>query len=257
MKRKLNGIELNIRDEGRGEPSLLFLHYWGGSSRTWDLVVNRLSTDFRCVAYDHRGWGESDKPETGYSIQDLANDAEALIQTLGLTRYVLIGHSMGGKVAQLLASKGLEGLEALILVAPAPPTPMTVPEEVRKQMIQAYQNREAVEFLIQNVLTAIPVPDQIREQIVEDTLKGGVAAKHAWPEEGMLEDISSAVHDISVPTLVLAGEKDQVEKIESLERALVPNIPIARMTTVPRTGHLSPLEVPEEIVSEIRVFLGR
>jgi pimeloyl-ACP methyl ester carboxylesterase len=257
MKRKLNGIELNVRDEGQGEPSLLFLHYWGGSSRTWELVINDLKTDFRCVAYDHRGWGESDKPETGYSIQDLADDAEALIQALGLTRYVLIGHSMGGKVAQQLAAKRPEGLEALILVGPAPPTPMTVPDEVRKQMIQAYQNREAVEFLIQNVLTAVPLSDQIREQIVEDTLKGGLAAKHAWPENGMLEDISQSVPNISVPTLVLAGENDQVEKVESLERALVPNIPTARMTIIPQTGHLSPLEVPEEVAGEIRAFLSR
>jgi 3-oxoadipate enol-lactonase len=115
MKRKLNGIELNVQDERQGEPSLLFLHYWGGSSRTWDLVINRLKTDFRCIAYDQRGWGESDKPETGYSIQDLANDAEALIRSLELTRYVLIGHSMGGKVAQLLASKRPEGPQSIDL----------------------------------------------------------------------------------------------------------------------------------------------
>ena len=256
-KRTINGIQLNVRDEGQEDPTLLFLHYWGGSSRTWDLVTNKLKTDFRCVAYDHRGWGESDKPETGYSIQELANDAEALIQALGLTRHVLIGHSMGGKIAQRLAAKRPEGLEALILVAPAPPTPMAVPEDARKQMIQAYQIREAVELLIQNILTAIPLPDQIREQIIEDTLKGGLAAKHAWPEKGMLEDISNAVPNISVPTLVLAGENDQVEKIDSLERALVPNIPTARMTIIRETGHLSPLEVPDQIASQIRAFLSR
>jgi pimeloyl-ACP methyl ester carboxylesterase len=119
MERTTNGIQLNVRDEGKGEPSLLFLHYWGGSSRTWDSVINSLKTDFRCVAHDHRGWGESDKPETGYSVHDLAEDAEALTQTLGLKRYVLIGHSMGGKAAQLLATKRPVGLEALILVAPA------------------------------------------------------------------------------------------------------------------------------------------
>jgi pimeloyl-ACP methyl ester carboxylesterase len=214
-----------------------------------------LKTDFGCIAYDQRGWGESDKPETGYSVQDLANDAEALIRSLGLTRYVLIGHSMGGKVAQLLAAKRPEGLEALILVAPAPPSPMNVPQAQREQMIQAYQNREAVEFLIQNVLTAVPLQDQIREQIIEDTLKGAVAAKHAWPEKGMLEDISGAVRNISVPTLVLAGENDQVEKLEVLERTLVPNISTARMKTIPETGHLSPLEVPDKIASEIRAFL--
>jgi pimeloyl-ACP methyl ester carboxylesterase len=255
MKRKLNGIQLNVRDEGRGEPSLLFLHYWGGSSRTWDPVINRLKTDFRCIAYDQRGWGDSDKPETGYSIQDLANDAEALIRSLGLTRYVLIGHSMGGKAAQLLASKRPGGLEALILVAPAPPTPINLTEAERHQRIQAYGNREAVDFLIQNVLTAIPLPSEIREQIIEDTLKGALPAKNAWPEQGLLKDISHAVRDICVPTLVLAGENDQVEKIEVLERALVPNIPTARMTTISETGHLSPLEVPDKIASEIRAFL--
>ena len=227
----------------------------GFTGGTWDLVINRLKTDFRCIAYDHRGWGESDKPETGYSIQDLANDAEALIRTLELTRYVLIGHSMGGKVAQLLASKRPEGLKALILVAPAPPSPMNLTEAERKQRIQAYENREALEFLIQNVLTAVPLPAQIREQIIEDTLKGAMPAKYAWPEKGMLEDLSRAVLDICVPTLVLAGENDQVEKFDLLERVLVPNIPTARMTIIPETGHLSPLEVPDKIASEIRVFL--
>jgi pimeloyl-ACP methyl ester carboxylesterase len=88
--------------------------------------VSELKTDFRCVAYDHRGWGESDKPETGYSIQELANDAGGFNPSAGTDPFVLIGHSMGGKVAQRLAAKRPEGLEALILVAPAPPTPMAV-----------------------------------------------------------------------------------------------------------------------------------
>jgi pimeloyl-ACP methyl ester carboxylesterase len=163
---------------------------------------------------------------------------------------------MGGKVAQLLASKRLEGLEALILVAPAPPSPINLTEAERNQRIQAYESREAVEFLIQNVLTALPLPSQIREQIIEDTLKGAVPAKYAWPEKGMLEDLTPAVLNICVPTLVLAGENDQVEKVDSLKRELVPNIPTARMTTSPETGHLSPLEVPDKIASEIRAFLS-
>ncbi|MBV8484447.1 MAG: alpha/beta fold hydrolase [Verrucomicrobia bacterium] len=255
MKQKINGIQLNVRDQGLGEPALLFLHYWGGSSRTWELVIDRLKTDFRCVAYDQRGWGESDKPETGYSMQDLANDAEALIRSLGLRRYVLIGHSMGGKAAQLLASKRPEGLEALILVAPAPPTPINLTEAERNQRIGAYQQREAVEFLIPNVLTAVSLPAQIREQIIEDTLKGATPAKYAWPEKGLPEDIFQAVRNISVPTLVLSGENDQVERREVLERELVPNIPGARITIIPETGHLSPLEVPDRVASEIRAFL--
>jgi pimeloyl-ACP methyl ester carboxylesterase len=252
--RRINGVQFNIQDQGQGEPGLVFLHYWGGSSRTWNLVTDQLNTDFRCVAYDHRGWGDSDGPETGYSMANLANDAEALIKTLGLQRYILVGHSMGGKVAQLLASRHPTGLQGLVLVAPSPPTPMTVPESQRKQMIEAYESREAVEFLIDNILTSVRVPDQIREQIVEDTLKGASPAKHAWPKTGMLEDISDAVVNISIPTLVLAGENDQVERIETLERGLVPYIPTVRTKIIPKTGHLSPLEVPDQIAAEIREF---
>jgi len=57
MKYQINDIELNVRDQGQGENALLFLHYWGGSSRTWCEVIERLENDFRCIAYDHRGWG--------------------------------------------------------------------------------------------------------------------------------------------------------------------------------------------------------
>jgi pimeloyl-ACP methyl ester carboxylesterase len=87
--------------------------------------------EFRCIAYDHRGWGNSDSSPSGYRIEDLAHDAQGLIRKLGLRRYALVGHSMGGKIAQLLASWHPAGLEALILVAPSPPVPMAVPEEQR------------------------------------------------------------------------------------------------------------------------------
>jgi pimeloyl-ACP methyl ester carboxylesterase len=80
----------------------------------WGEVIKRLENDFRCIAYDHRGWGNSDAPPSGYRIEDLAHDAEGLIRKLGLRRYVLVGHSMGGKVAQLLASWRPPGLEGLL-----------------------------------------------------------------------------------------------------------------------------------------------
>jgi len=148
MKYQINDIELNVCDQGLGEQVLFFLHYWGGSLRTWGEVIKRLENHFRCIAYDHRGWGNSDAPPSGYRIEDLAHDAEGLIRKLGLRRYVLIGHSMGGKVAQLLASWHPAGLEGLLLVAPSPPVPMTVTEEQRKRMIEPYGKRQDVEVLI-------------------------------------------------------------------------------------------------------------
>src|SRR5271165_6575474 len=65
-----------------------------------------------------------------------------------------------------------------------------VPEEQRKQMIEAYGTRQAVELLIEHVLTAVPIPKKLREMIIEDTLRGAPQAKRAWPEAGMIEDIS-------------------------------------------------------------------
>jgi pimeloyl-ACP methyl ester carboxylesterase len=72
----------------------------------------------------------------------------------------------------------------------------------------------------------------------------------------MIEDISSAVLNINVPTLVLADENDQVERVATLEQELVPRIRDAQMKVVPRSGHLSLLEVPDEIATLIRNFLA-
>jgi pimeloyl-ACP methyl ester carboxylesterase len=257
MKCQVNGVSLNVQDQGHGELALVFLHYWGGSSRTWSQVIPYLEDQFRCIAYDHRGWGESaPSNSSSYRIADLADDAAALIRTLGFKRYVLIGHSMGGKTAQLLASKRPSGLEALILVAPSPPVPMAVPEAQRKQMIEAYGSHAGIEPLIEHVLTAVPLSEDVREMIIEDTLKGAPAAKRAWPEAGMIEDISDAVANINVPTLVLAGENDQVERVEVLERELIPRVPGSQLHIIRETGHLSPLEAPDKIAAEVRGFLA-
>ncbi len=120
MKLKAGELAFNVVETGAGEPALLFLHYWGGSARTWNMVMSSLSADFRCIAYDQRGWSGSDAPPQGYSIRDLAVDAREILRSLEIQRYVLVGHSMGGKVAQFLAAQRPIGLEKLVLVAPAP-----------------------------------------------------------------------------------------------------------------------------------------
>jgi pimeloyl-ACP methyl ester carboxylesterase len=84
MRLEAGELSFNVLEAGSGEPALLFLHYWGGSARTWNAVTLRLSTDLRCIAYDQRGWGESDAPAQGYSIQDSALDAQHVIEALHL-----------------------------------------------------------------------------------------------------------------------------------------------------------------------------
>jgi pimeloyl-ACP methyl ester carboxylesterase len=133
-----NGASIFVRDSGSGEPALVFLHYWGGSSRTWQGVVDRLGGEPRVIALDQRGWGNSLATDERYDLAAMANDVRAVARSLGLMRYVLVGHSMGGKVAQLVAARRPPELVGLVLVAPAPPTQMPVPQEQRMVMPDSY-----------------------------------------------------------------------------------------------------------------------
>ena len=247
---------IHVREQGDGELALVFLHYWGGSSRTWDAVASELSSQHRAIATDHRGWGDSEAPEQGYAIADLANDAQGVIEAMRLRRYVLVGHSMGGKVAQLIASRRPEGLEGVVLVAPSPPSPMVLPDDQRTAMAAAYDSRESIEWVLDNVLTANPLTPVHREQVIVDSLRGAPQAKAAWPNAAMLEDITGDVGSIDVPVLVIAGELDRVDRVETLQKELLPRIDGARLHVLPGTGHLSPLEAPSALAAVIRQFLG-
>ncbi|WP_206956555.1 alpha/beta fold hydrolase [Trinickia acidisoli] len=255
MTIQANGIRIHVQEAGDGDLALVFLHYWGGSSRTWQRVIDALPAGHRTIAYDHRGWGESDAPPDGYGIGDLAGDAQRVINGLGLQRYVLVGHSMGGKVAQYLAARRLEGLAGLVLVAPSPPVPMALSDEQRAQMVGAYDSRESIEGVLDHVLTARSLDVEAREQVIADSLRGVPQAKAAWPNVAMREDISELVKAIDVPVLVIAGEHDRVDSPETLRQSLLPCIAQARMEILPGTGHLSPLEAPGAVASLIERFV--
>ncbi|MFP6561923.1 alpha/beta fold hydrolase [Paraburkholderia sp. B3] len=257
MHIQTNGPRIHVTVQGDGEPALVFLHYWGGSSRTWDGVVGQLADRYRTVAIDHRGWGDSEAPAQGYAIADLANDAQDVVEALDLRRYVLVGHSMGGKVAQLLASRRPRGLAGVVLVAPSPPSPMALPDEQRAAMVSAYASRESVSQVLDHALTANRLEPAHREQAIADSLRGAPQAKTAWPIAGMLEDITGEVGAIDVPVVVIAGEFDQVDRVETLRKELLPRIAGACLHVLPRVGHLLPLEAPAALAALIRQFAGK
>ncbi len=135
-------------DSGEGAPALVFLHYWGGSSRTWAPVMERLTSTSRCIAIDFRGWGNSSKDAKDYGLRTLASDVIGVVEQLGLKDFPS-GPFDGGKVAQLVAARRPAGLRGLILYAPAPPSPMNVPEEQRKSYVGLYESRQGAEIVIQ------------------------------------------------------------------------------------------------------------
>ncbi len=255
MKVTSNGIQLYVKDQGSGTPALVFLHYWGGSSRTWDDVVAALPAEYRTVVPDQRGWGDSDAPASGYALADFADDAQGLIAALEIQQYVLVGHSMGGKIAQSLASRRPRGLIGLALVAPSPPVPLALPPEVREAMLGAYDSRESVGMAIDQMLSAKTLSAKHREQVIGDSLGGARQAKMAWPTSTSLEDITGVVGSIDVPVIVIAGELDRIDSVATLEAELLTRIPHATLRVVPGTGHLSPLESPVDVASMIHEFV--
>jgi 3-oxoadipate enol-lactonase len=249
-----NGIDLQVEQRGAGSPALFFLHYWGGSSRTWRHVVDRLVTDFRTVTIDQRGWGRSAAPATGYALADLADDAQAVIAALDLERYILVGHSMGGKVAQLIASRRPHGLMGIALIAPAPPVPLDLPLATRQGMVRAYDTRDSVAAAVAQVLAPDGLDPADLEAVIEDSLVGAPAAKAAWPLSTSQEDISSAMVDVRVPAIVISGEHDRVDPPAVLERELLPRLAQAQLHVLPQVGHLSPLEAPDAVANLVGAF---
>nr|QIZ01351.1 alpha/beta fold hydrolase [Streptomyces sp. S1D4-11] len=240
--------------EGCG-PALVFLHYWGGSHRTWRPVVERLGPAQAFVSYDHRGWGESTTAPGPYGMERLADDAQHVIDELGYGEYVVVGHSMGGKVAQVLASRRPAGLKGLVLVAPAPPAPVGVTPELQEVMFHAYDTPDTINRSIDLVLTNGGLGEEARRQVHDNSSRAGDAARLSWPRQGLVEDFADVVGAIDVPVLVPAGSHDKVDPPQVLREHLLPKIPTADLTELDGTAHLSPLEVPDQVASYITAFV--
>ena len=234
-------------------PTVVFLHYWGGSHRTFEPVIARLAPERAVVSYDYRGWGAARGLPGPYGIEQLADDVQDVVAGLGLGPYLLAGHSMGGKIAQMVAARRPAGLAGLVLIAPAPPRP-AVDAQSAEAMSHAYDSRSAVSDALKHVLTRQPLPPSVREQAIADSLAAGDDARRAWPLQGLTRDITAAARAIEVPALVVAGQYDQVDPPASLEANLLPFIPGVRMTVIEDTGHLSPLEVPGQVAHQIEEF---
>ncbi|MFJ5643531.1 alpha/beta fold hydrolase [Streptomyces sp. NPDC093223] len=246
---------LPVYDHRRGTgPTLVFLHYWGGSARTWDLVVDRLpGRDVLTV--DFRGWSRSRDLPGPCTLDRFAEDTLAVVADAGVTDHVLVGHSMGGKVAQLVAATRPAGLRGIVLVGSGPARPAAqITPAYQDALSHAYDSAEFVAWARDHVLTATELPEGVGARIVTDSLSAADAARAEWPLRGIAQDITGQTRMIGVPALVVAGEHDQVEPVDVLRENLLPFLTHADFTVVRHSGHLIPLEAPDDLAAAIAAF---
>ena len=236
-----------------GRPALVFLHYFGGSGRTWQPVMDALAAaGWHCLAPDLRGFGESPAPGedwTHYTVDTIADDIRGLIDRLRLERFIVVGHSMGGKVALALAARRPAGLAGLALISPSPPTPEPMEEAERARLLAGYGDASAMKETLRKI-TARPLSEPLLDATVSDNLRASASAWRAWLERGSKEDISARMPQIAVPIRVAVGARDQAITGELVTREILArvNVPEAPLQSVPDVGHLLPLEAPSDAV---------
>ncbi len=247
MRIPVNNIQLNVIERGSGPLTLVLLHYFGGSALEWQAVIAKLSDHHRCLAIDLRGHGDSDAPETGYSVDDMADDVAAVLRETSVGDFALVGHSMSGKVAMALAARQPSGLQSLLLLSPSPPLPEPIPDNDRQEMLQTYGQREAAEDTFKQI-TEKPLSEAVHQQIVADNLRTANVAWDAWLLEGSKENIADRMPRITVPVHLLVGTNDRAVKPGVSETMTMPYLPTATFETVAGAGHLLPWETPDAVV---------
>lgn len=249
-----NGATFSVLQSGAKDttaPALVFGHYFGGSSRSWREVMPLLPSTCRLIAPDGRGFGGSEATPQGYSVSESADDVLALLQVLEVRDFVLIGHSMGGKIALEVAARQPKYLRSLVLLAPSTPTPEPMPDAERARMRAGWGQRDSAQETIRGA-SAPHLAPEVFERAVEDGLRSSRAAWLAWLDSGSREDISAQMARIQVPVSVLAGECDGALGPQVLGRELVARVAGARLEVAPGCGHLLPLEAPQIVADFIR-----
>ncbi len=249
-------------EAGTGEsPALVLMHFLGGSTREWDEVVPLLGGGLRTVRLDLPGFGEA-AAIPGYSVEAMADSVEATLRAAGLDHFVLVGHSMSGKVAMVLARRledaGDARLLGMVLVAPSPPSPEPFSEDKRGSMIEMLgAAREgdldrARGYITKNEERDIPAP--VVERAANEVLKMNRAAWLAWLTDGSKEDWSERVGLLSVPVLVVAGELDRSLGPDQQKAITMPHLRNAHLAIVAGCSHLIPMERPEQMAALLRNF---
>ncbi len=259
---RCNGVELAVEDSGGSGPAVLFSHGLLYSRRMWDAQVAALRAQVRCIAYDHRGQGESELASSGLDMDTLTEDVSALIEALGVAPVHFVGLSMGGFVGMRLAARRPELVRSLVLLdSAAGPEPEAA--KIRYRRLAWVARWIGTWPVIDRVLAIMHGESARRDPARAADLR--VWREHllrldrrAAPRavEGVLQRESAVplLSRIRCPTLVMVGEEDTAT-VPARAEEIAAGIAGARLVRIPRAGHMSPIDAPEAVTAELRAFL--
>jgi 3-oxoadipate enol-lactonase len=250
-------VRIKWESQGDGVP-LLLVHGLGYTRQGWGPQRALLARRYRVLSYDNRGIGESEVAPGPYTVAQLADDATQVLDAAGVDRAHVVGASLGGMVAQLLAAERPGRVEKLVLAGTTPggASAFPLPEKTLALIAEASSlpPEVALRLFVENALAAgSPLVDEIfayRQQHPPDPAgwAAQAAAGAAWDADGRLARISA-------PTLVVAGTEDAVVDPRNAQ-LLADAIPGARLELIEGAGHLPFWERAEEFASLVEGFLG-
>ena len=248
-----DSVRLCCERRGEGPQHVLFAHGWISSRRMWYEVAERLDPAlFTLHVLDFRGCGLSDRPRSANGHNELASDLRTALAAIDAERVTLVGHSMGGRYAQAIATERSPKLDRVILVAPGTAKALRVAPARAALSSETYGSRERIERFQRAAMVRDVAPD-VMERIVDDAL---IASYEHWMgvEERGRVDFSSELARIDVPALVIAGAKDPLAPPSRVKREVADAIDGALYVELRNVGHNLPIEAPDEIAAAVQRF---
>jgi non-heme chloroperoxidase len=251
-------VRLHYEERGRGPNLLLFVHGYAACWRWWEPALERLDpARYHAYAPDLRGAGESDKPPSGYDIEQYAEDVFQFCQALRLRNLVYVGHSMGGVIGMQMALSHRELLRGLVLVDPSPADPMELSPQQQQALDvvtrQLTTNRDVALAWYQLCFQRPPA-----QRLLKTILEAGMSASAAHARDSMRSILSTTLGErlgwISTPTLVIGGDRDAIVPLETM-LATQRRISGCGLHVFHRVGHSPPLEVPDDFAAVLTDFL--
>jgi pimeloyl-ACP methyl ester carboxylesterase len=249
---------MDFQRVGTGTHTVLVLHGWFGSSRSWQALLPHLDREaFSYVFLDYRGYGDR-RGETGqYTIDEAAADVLAAADRLGAERFSLLGHSMGGSVMQRVYADAPARVRALAGVSPVPAGGVPFDEQSWQLFSSAADSpgsrRAIIDFTTGNRLTGTWLDAMVRHSLEHSDREAFAAYLTAWART----DFHTEVQGADVPVQVVAGQHDPALGPDTMRATFGAWYPNMELEVFPDAGHYAMDESPVALATSVERFLGR